>query len=163
MGQKPEADVITLTLPARVEYVSIARLTVSGIANRMGFAYEDIEDIKLAVAEACTNAVEHAYDSPQGNDQLRVSCWLLPDRLVVEVQDKGKGLALEKGRETLAPIRPDVDIDEVKEGGLGLYLIHSVMDEVQVSSYDGVAVTMTKYLRRDEVSYDDRAISETEA
>lgn len=159
MGQRPEADVITLTLPARAEYVSIARLTVSGIANRMGFPYEDIEDIKLAVAEACTNVVEHAYDCPQGNDQLRLSCWLLADRLVVEVRDKGKGLPLEDRQEAPAPIRPDVDIDEVKEGGLGLYLIHSVMDEVQVSSNDGVAVTMTKYLQRDEVSCDDRAVS----
>lgn len=161
MGQKPEAEVIELTLPARSEYVSIARLTVSGVANRMGFGYEEIEDIKLAVAEACTNVVEHAYGE-QGWEPFRILCRLYSDRLVIEVIDRGKGFGFDEKRDELKPIRADIDIDEVVEGGLGLYLIHSVMDEVRVTTEDGVKVAMTKYLRQDEVSSDDRSITKTE-
>ncbi|USG66349.1 anti-sigma B factor RsbW [Brevibacillus ruminantium] len=164
MGHRPEADIIELTLPARADYVSIARLTVSGVANRMGFGYEEIEDIKLAVAEACTNVVEHAYDCEVGLEQhFRVRCLLQSDRLVVEVIDQGKGFGFDEQRESLKPIRSDVDIDEVAEGGLGLYLIHSVMDDVRVHVKDGVVVSMTKYLRRDEVSSNDQSSSKTES
>jgi serine/threonine-protein kinase RsbW len=52
------ADIIELILPLKAEYVSIARLTVSGIANRMGFDIEIIEDIKVAVSEVCSKYVQ---------------------------------------------------------------------------------------------------------
>ncbi|WP_044298812.1 ATP-binding protein, partial [Clostridioides difficile] len=44
------------------DYVSIIRLTAFGIANKMGFPIDDIEDIKVAVSEACTNAIKHSKD-----------------------------------------------------------------------------------------------------
>ncbi len=50
---------ITLSLPSKAEYVSVARLTASVIANNMGFNIEEVEDIKVAVGEACNNAVLH--------------------------------------------------------------------------------------------------------
>ncbi len=54
-------DCISLTLPTKSEYVSVARLTASVVANNMGFDIESIEDIKVAVGEACNNAVLHAH------------------------------------------------------------------------------------------------------
>lgn len=71
MSEKP-LDLVYLTIPAKPDYVGIARLAVSGIANRMGFSYDDIEDLKLAVSEACTNAVDHAYCGGEG--EIEVSC-----------------------------------------------------------------------------------------
>jgi serine/threonine-protein kinase RsbW len=53
-------DTIELVLPFKAEYVSIARLTASGIANRVGFDIETIEDIKVAVAEVCNKLVRTA-------------------------------------------------------------------------------------------------------
>ena len=50
-----------MKIPAKAEYVAIIRLTMAGVANRMGFAYDDIEDMKIAISEACTNIVQHAY------------------------------------------------------------------------------------------------------
>jgi serine/threonine-protein kinase RsbW len=50
-------DCIELKLPFKAEYVSVARLAVSGIANRMGFDIEAIEDIKVAVSEVCSKLV----------------------------------------------------------------------------------------------------------
>ncbi len=55
-------DKVCLSIPTKSEYVSVARLTSSVIANNMGFDIEDIEDIKVAVGEACNNAVLHTND-----------------------------------------------------------------------------------------------------
>src|SRR5690625_2940891 len=63
-----EFDYIEMKLPAKSDYVSVARLTASGIANRMGFDYEAIEDLKVAVSEASTNVVTHAYSEDEHGD-----------------------------------------------------------------------------------------------
>jgi len=161
MAEKSGADVIELTLPARVEYISVARLTVSGIANRMGLSFDEIEDLKLAVGEACTNAVQHAYGGENGT--LSITCEVYPDRIVIQVADKGKGFDYGAIKERMRPINPHLDVDHIPEGGLGLYLIHALMDEVEVQGEAGVVVSMTKYVRRDEVAGDDRTSPQTEA
>ena len=53
---------IGLTIPAKAEYLHIVRLTLFGIASNVGFSFEQIEDMKVAVAEACNNVVLHAYE-----------------------------------------------------------------------------------------------------
>ncbi|WP_312114467.1 anti-sigma B factor RsbW [Brevibacillus reuszeri] len=156
MGQTgPKADKIQLTFPSQAEYLGVARLTVSGVANRMGFSYEDIEDIKLAVGEACTNAVEHAYAEDGEAGSIQMSCHVYPDRLVIVITDEGMGFAGEFKADQLTPIYSGREIDDLEEGGLGLYLIHTLMDEVVIRSDSGVAISMTKYVRRDEVAGDD--------
>lgn len=155
----PGTELVQLTLPNRVEYLGVARLLVSGVAHRMGFSYEEIEDIKLAVGEACTNAVEHAYELGEG--RLHLECLVYPDRLTITVADQGKGFAVEAMEKQLAPLSVETDEDDLEEGGLGLYLIHVLMDEVAFHTASGVSVSMTKYLRRDGVAGDDRTISKT--
>jgi serine/threonine-protein kinase RsbW len=163
MGQRqPETDVISLELPNRAEYLGVARLTVSGVANRMGFSYEEIEDIKLAVGEACTNAIKHAYRLDHEKGLVRIACLVHPDRLVIEVKDHGVGFEQEPTQDQLAPIYAGQEIEDLTEGGLGLYLIHALMDEVVIRADEGVSVSMTKYVRRDGVAGDDRTISEAE-
>lgn len=163
MGQmRPSADVIQLTFPSRTEYLGVARLTVSGVANRMGFSYEEIEDIKLAVGEACTNAATHAYEEGDESGAIHMECQVYPDRLVIVISDQGAGFAGEVIPEQRIPLYSGKDIDELEEGGLGLYLIHTLMDEVVIRSDSGVAISMTKYVRRDEVAGDDWTISKTE-
>jgi serine/threonine-protein kinase RsbW len=151
-------DVIQLTLPARAEYVGVARLMVSGVANRAGLSYDDIEDVKLAVAEACTNAVEHAYPE-KGTGQIHLQCTVYEDRLVIVVADDGQSFDITRLTEKLGPIDRNVAIEEMTEGGLGLYLIHTLMDEVQITERHGVMISMTKYLRRDGVADNVGAIS----
>lgn len=162
MEGKSDADVIELTFPARAEYIGVARLTVSGIASRIGLSFEAIEDVKLAVGEACTNAVQHAYETG-AEGKLHLSFSLYPDRIVIVVSDTGKGFQLAALKETLGPIDTVIDVENLKEGGLGLYLIHTLMDEVEVNGEHGVAVSMTKYLQRDEVAGDVRTCSQPEA
>ena len=54
-------DYVEIRVPAKPQYVGVARLTISGLASRIGCTYDDIEDLKIASSEAITNAVQHAY------------------------------------------------------------------------------------------------------
>ncbi|WP_019123953.1 anti-sigma B factor RsbW [Brevibacillus massiliensis] len=148
MGEKRDGDKIELTFPARTDYIGVARLMVSGVANRLGFSYEDIEDIKLAVAEACTNAVRHAYQE-EHIGQVLIQCLVRQDCLEIIVADQGSSFDLEGMKAKLGPIDKHRDIADLTEGGLGLYLIHSLMDKVEISENQGVVVAMTKYVVRD--------------
>ena len=55
-----DVDVVELRVPCKAEWVALARLSVAAVASRLHFSIDEIEDIKLAVAEACTNAIQHA-------------------------------------------------------------------------------------------------------
>ena len=57
---------VELSIPSISEYVGVARLAVAGVASRLKFTHEEIEDIKIAVSEACTNAVQYAYGEGTG-------------------------------------------------------------------------------------------------
>jgi serine/threonine-protein kinase RsbW len=152
-----QCDLIEMRVPAKPEYVGVIRLTVSGIANRIGYKYDDIEDIKIAVAEACTNVVEHAY---QGGGIITISFHVFTDRLEVVVTDSGSSFDLESFRERLGPVDTNMPVSELKEGGLGLYLINSLMDKVEIYEDNGVILMMTKFLEKDGV---ERYVDETSA
>ena len=62
---KQVMDYIEMKIPAKPDYLSVIRLTLSGIASRMGYTFEVIEDLKIAVSEACTNAIQHAYSEDE--------------------------------------------------------------------------------------------------
>ncbi|OJV61689.1 MAG: hypothetical protein BGO41_05560 [Clostridiales bacterium 38-18] len=116
---------INISLPSKPEYVSIARLTASFVANQMGFDIESIEDIKLAVGEACNNAILHSGTDNTYNLEFVKEL----DNLIIEVVDFGNGFNIEKYR------KPDAE--ELQENGLGLFIIKSLMDEVQIESNEG--------------------------
>ncbi|WP_096186812.1 anti-sigma B factor RsbW [Evansella halocellulosilytica] len=154
------SDHIEMKVPAKPEYVGVVRLTVSGIANRLGYSYDDIEDIKIAVAEACTNVVNHAYEDSADDQFMMVNCGVFEDRLELMVADKGGAVNLKDLKQGRGPITPDQPIDELKEGGLGLFLIETLMDKVEISGDSGVIIVMTKFLLRDGVELHDNGISE---
>jgi serine/threonine-protein kinase RsbW len=143
------SDFVELKIPARAEYVGVVRLLISGIASRLGFSYDDIEDIKLAVAEACTNAITHAYKNTEG--QVIVGATSKSDRLEIIVIDHGESFDVDNIKKQMHPINQRTKIEHLSEGGLGLYLIDTLMDKVEINNDSGIAVLMTKYKRRDEV------------
>ncbi|WP_059105950.1 anti-sigma B factor RsbW [Shouchella shacheensis] len=146
-----QQDRIQMELPAKAEYVGIARLTVSGIANRLGFSYDDIEDIKIAVAEACTNVVEHAYSK---DGVMCLTSVIHEDRIQVIVADRGQSFDFEGVENRLGPINVEKPVGELKEGGLGLFLISTLMDKVEFNKENGVMLVMTKYLHESGVGQD---------
>ncbi|WP_343345519.1 ATP-binding protein [Terrisporobacter petrolearius] len=124
-----------MEITANPEYVSIIRLTTSGIANKVGFCIDDIEDLKVAISEACTNAIKHSLD-----DRFTIIYSMIENGLTIEIIDNGKGY----DRNTVS----EPDIDNLKESGMGLFIIESLMDEVIVESQEGkgTSIKMTKYL-----------------
>jgi serine/threonine-protein kinase RsbW len=81
-------------------------------------------DLKLAITEACTNSVRHAYQDPGG--AVEIAYVLHPDRIVVEVVDRGGGF------DPAAPGAPQEE--DLTEGGLGIAIIRSLMDELEIGT-----------------------------
>jgi len=139
---------VTLNLPASAEYVDIVRLNLYGIASKMGFSYEEIEDMKVAVSEACNNSVLYAYNQEGG--MVEVLFQVTPDALSITVRDEGESFDSvgAVGDRSLH----DKDLSEVQIGGLGFYLMEALMDEVSVTNQTGkgTEVTLMKRLARSE-------------
>lgn len=128
-------ETIRMEITSNPEYVGIIRLTTSGIANKIGFSVEDIEDIKVAISEACTNSIKYS------NEQVFYIIFkILENGITIEIEDKGKGY----NRENI----PQPDLNNPKENGLGLFIIEALMDEVTIESQEnqGTKIRMTKYL-----------------
>lgn len=152
-------DFVEMRFPAKAEYVGVARLSISGIASRMGFAYDEIEDLKVAVSEAITNAVRHAYHDEPG--EVTIGFGVYSNRLEVMVADRGGSFKLEDIKQSIGPYRHDEKINNLREGGFGLFLINALMDKVEINNEHGVIVLMTKYVSEAEVDVSDDQISTT--
>jgi serine/threonine-protein kinase RsbW len=116
---------IRLTIPAKPEFITLGRLALTGIARLRSEAMsqEVLGDLKLALTEACTNSVRHAY--ADGDGTVEIVYELHPDRLVVEVQDQGEGF--EPPAEASA-----LDGEDLSEGGLGIAIIQALSDEFEL-------------------------------
>jgi serine/threonine-protein kinase RsbW len=128
---------VCLSFPAKAEYLLLARLVVAGALRRLAFEEPEIADLKLAVTEACGNAVRHAYvgRAPGCVDLELVPC---PDRLEVVVSDTGAGLRLP------LPERPPAPSEA---GGMGLGIIRSVVDEVEITRGPGGRGTIVHMIK----------------
>ncbi|WP_203364485.1 anti-sigma B factor RsbW [Bacillus sp. REN10] len=150
-------EYIEMKIPAKPEFVGVIRLTLSGIASRMGFTYDVIEDLKIATSEAITNAVQHAYQDDEEGEVI-VGFALYSDHLEVMVADHGKSFNFLNTKQSLGPYT-DHSVEFLREGGLGLFLIETLMDEVKVQQNEGITLLMTKYLEGEQVERDVQAIS----
>lgn len=157
---KQSFEFVEVRVPAKPEYVGVVRLTTSGIANRMGFSYEDIEDLKVAISEAITNAVKHAYEDEDG--EVTIGFGIYKDRLEVMVADHGGSFDFETVKKEIGPYEQVGSISGLREGGFGLFLIDALMDKVEINNKYGVIVLMTKYVHENEVGQNDNQISTTQ-
>ena len=143
MGPREVDPVIELEVPARAEYVGLARLVVSSLASaRRELADNRIDDLKLAVSEACTNAIE-AHASGAVDERVVLRWSEADDRLEVIVQDRGQGF--DPGQLPEHP--PVTDPERLNfERGLGIPLIRTLVDEVVFEPTDaGTAVRLIMY------------------
>jgi serine/threonine-protein kinase RsbW len=152
------SDFIEMTIPAEPEYVGVVRLTASGVSNRMGYSYDDIEDIKVAISEACTNAVNHAYKKYE-DGKIKIGFGVYEDRLEIMVVDRGESFDFQAVYKDLGPFSGETSVEQMSEGGLGLFLIETLMDKVEISGDSGVVVMMTKNLHKGGVKKDDNRVS----
>ncbi len=139
---------ISLTVPAKAEFVDIIRLTLYGIANKAGFSYEEIEDMKVAVTEACTNVVLHAYAS-SGEGSIDVKFSQHEEGLSISIKDAGSSFTYEHSNHRQASLH-DKELSEITAGGLGIFMMHALMDRVEVMTEKGTEVILTKLSGRKE-------------
>lgn len=144
-------DFIEMRLPASAEYVSLIRLTLSGVFTQVGASYDDIEDAKIAVSEAVTNAVKHAYKDKKETGYINVGFEKSDTYIKIIVSDQGESFNYQETKQQLGPYQDNENIDFLREGGLGLFLIESLMDEVTVDKETGVTISMIKYIKKEQV------------
>jgi serine/threonine-protein kinase RsbW len=136
MGRK-DRPTVELRIPAVPEWVGVARLAAAGIGSRIGLSIEDIEDLKLAVAEACTCCIQNA-----GAGDVRIGATFAEDQITFSVERAGAGGSARSG--------PASTGGESELGGLGVFLIRALMDDVTYVSdpASGTKLTLTKTLRK---------------
>lgn len=130
---------VRLTIPAKAEYITLGRLALTAIARVRPLSEETLSDLKLALTEACTNSVRHAYREGRAGT-VEILYQIEPDRLVVEVTDDGQGFepADLGGRGN----------GDLSEGGLGIAIIRAVADEVEIDEREsgGSRLRFVKFL-----------------
>jgi serine/threonine-protein kinase RsbW len=115
---------VELSFPANSQYLVLARLSVAGLAPVARMSAEQLADLKLAVTELTANVVRHAYpDGEQGDVHLRMV--VEEGALSVEVTDSGAGMT--------SPPGIAWDPTALDEQGMGLTIVRSVVDELEVA------------------------------
>jgi len=130
--------VVTLIFPARTEYLTLARLALTGVAHNAPVDQSTLADLKLAVTEACGNAVRHA--GPDGDGVVRVRYTVAEDTIEIRVEDDGPGMA--------PGVPPDVPPVELSESGMGLAIIDALVDEVEIGPGENGRGTRVRMRRR---------------
>lgn len=134
---------VELDIPPRVEFVGLVRQVVGEIAALAPIDSARLYDLKVAVSEACTNAVE-AHRNDGVKEVIAVRCELSDEHLRVEIVDRGGGF----DTSTISEMPDPDDPDRLRfERGLGLPLIRLLADDVEIdSSADGTSVRVTMFL-----------------
>ena len=131
---------VDLRIPRKAEWVAVARLTMAAVANRLRCSVEDIEDLKLAVAEACTSCIQQ----PTATDQVAITCEMDANELRLTVREYSEHTASEGAPQAAATSRGS----ETAESELGIFLIRSLMDhgEYTIDPQTGLRLFMVKKL-----------------
>ena len=134
-----DGRVIVLRIPAKAEYITLCRLALSGIARLRPMGEEELADLKLALTEAVSNSVRHAY-GPSRDGHVDVTYRLHPDRLGIEVVDNGEGFDPYES--------PSFANGELSEGGLGIAIIRAIADEFELHSTPGQRGSRLRFVKQ---------------
>jgi serine/threonine-protein kinase RsbW len=127
---------VELKIPGRAEWVAVARLAVAAVASRLRFSVDEIEDIKLAIAEACTNSIQASGSDDAG--VIEIVCDAIDTELRVTVRDHSPSPHGES-------VEPNGSVTDTRTEALGVFLIRALMDGVDYSTdRRGTELVMTK-------------------
>jgi serine/threonine-protein kinase RsbW len=144
-NMKAKTQKYKLNIPSVTENLQMIREFVLKIAAKAGFNEETQEQIALAVDEACTNVIKHAHHH-DARRLIDIQIQTDANKMKITITDKGSGFDITKLKD------PDIEkfIKESRHGGLGIYLIKTLMDEVDYDFKPGVKnqVQLTKYLQK---------------
>ena len=132
----------SLRLPSQKDNLELIRNFVAGVAKKVGFDAEDVNKVELAIDEACTNVIEHAYENDDSQD-IDIAIQINYDKFSIVVTDKGRSFS----PKDISMPGMGRYLAELRVGGLGIYLMKTLMDEVEYHSEPGVGneVRMVKH------------------
>lgn len=120
---------VSLIIDANSKNEAFARISVSAFAAQLDPTLDELEDIKMAVSEAVTNAIIHGYDGIE-NGLVYIDCKIANDKLYIDIEDKGRGIeSIEKAREPLYTSKPDME-----RSGMGFTIMETFMDSIKIIS-----------------------------
>lgn len=144
MTQSCKPSVVSRTFPARFDSLAAICGFVTQRAQVAGLGPRAVYAVQVAVDEACSNIIEHAYGGEGPADAsypptIRCTCRTKQDRLIIELHDHGRPF------DPATVPKPDLhaDLSERHAGGLGVYFIQQLMDAVQFESIPGKGNTLT--------------------
>jgi serine/threonine-protein kinase RsbW len=129
---------IRLRIPAKPEYITLCRLALTGLAQLRDIGEDTMADLKLALTEAVSNSVRHAYGD-QGDGHVDITYELKPDRLDIQVVDDGNGFDPDE--------TPAIEGEELSEGGLGIAIIRTIADEFEIDPKLGARGSRLRFVK----------------
>ena len=141
MNEDFHPNFIKLVIASDPQWMHLVRNVVSSVANRLKFRRSQIRHLILAVDEACTNVIRHAYQGDK-KKQIIICFRVFDDRMEILIKDFGR-----KGKPDTFKSR---DLKDIRPGGLGIHLINKVMDKVtyDTSPSVGTILRMVKYRKK---------------
>jgi serine/threonine-protein kinase RsbW len=143
IGQALVNDYVKLDIPAKAEYIVLGRLALAGLLRARGYSDDAVADLKLALTEACSNSVRHAYDHDEGQVHLHFTAHR--DRVTIEIRDEGAGFHEDDVDCPECQTMPEIN---VSDGGMGISIIRAVVDGFDLRQRDGggTVLVLTKML-----------------
>ena len=128
-GELKNMDIIELSMPFKASFVSISRLTASGIASKAGFSIDDIEDIKVTVSEVCSKIIERGSET--ANLYKIIFCVLEDElRILFDCEDKSIRCIFDQSND-----------------GLSISIIKALMDKVELCPNNNYILSMSKIFK----------------
>lgn len=136
---------IRLIIDSRLENVSLVGGAVRGIADTLSMDSTTSYQLELCIVEAVTNDIKHAYHYQAGHS-VEIDVLLYSDRLAFKIYNRGESM----NPATVAPFNFDSSkVETLPEGGMGVYILHSLMDEVHYKTINELNIlTLVKYLKK---------------
>jgi serine/threonine-protein kinase RsbW len=135
---------VKVELPSQTDYISLVRQFVGGIAKKAGFNDIEIEKIELALDEACSNVLQHAYKF-EGNNRYAIEISVKNTKFDIIITDQGDSFSFHDA------VVPDIEkhVSELKVGGLGIFIMQQMMDEVRYETRaNSNILRLVKYIRQ---------------
>jgi serine/threonine-protein kinase RsbW len=150
--RKESTGKLQIQTPGHGSYLAYIRALISDLARKVGFAEEEVAKIEMAVDEACSNVLEHAYAPDKKwqwehrDPEIHLDIRTEHGRLVIEINDHGQRFDLSNYQ----PANLKERIEEMQYGGYGILIMRNFMDEVQYSSSNetGNTLRLVKYLKK---------------
>ena len=150
--RKESADQLLIQTPGHGSYLAYIRAIVGDLARKVGFDESEAAKVEMAVDEACSNVVRHAYSPDkewcwqQRDPEIRLDIRVEGSRLIIEINDHGQHFDFASYSLTDVENR----LKEMQPGGYGIFIMRKLMDEVQYSSSDqtGNTLRLVKYLKK---------------